>query len=282
MGCLSCAALARASGEVTLRRKESSTIPVEAESISPDRFQGLSETQIRKLPAFYGRRQVTLGDLFDIEGVHTDTIGVEGDVSHVKKIGYGMSRGSLTIRGDAGPHTGAYMSGGELTVDGSAGDWLGAQMTGGTINVMEHAGNFVGGAYPGETRGMNRGLIVVRGNVGQEPALRMRRGLIVVLGDTGDFPGAHMIAGSLFVFGRLGNRPGAGMKRGSIVAFGEAPELLPAFRYSGAYEPVWLQFYVQHLIKEGLMLSRRELAGVYRRYVGDFNELGKGEILIHD
>jgi len=203
MGCLSCAALARTSTEVTLRRRESSSIPIEAETISPDRFRGLSETQIARLPAYYGRRLVTLGDLFEIEGVHTDQIGVEGDVSHVKKIGYGMTRGSLTIRGDAGPHTGALMSGGELTIDGDAGDWLGAQMKGGVINVMGGAGNFVGGAYPGEARGMNRGLIVVRGNVGQEAGLRMRRGLIVVLGATGDFPGAHMIAGTLLALGRL-------------------------------------------------------------------------------
>ncbi len=281
MGCLSCAALARTSTEVTLRRRESSSIPIEAETISPDRFRGLSETQIARLPAYYGRRLVTLGDLFEIEGVHTDQIGVEGDVSHVKKIGYGMTRGSLTIRGDAGPHTGALMSGGELTIDGDAGDWLGAQMKGGVINVMGGAGNFVGGAYPGEARGMNRGLIVVRGNVGQEAGLRMRRGLIVVLGATGDFPGAHMIAGTLLALGRLGPRPGAGMKRGTIVALGEAPELLPAFRYSGTFEPVFLRFYIQHLIKEGLMLSQRQLAGPYLRYVGDFNELGKGEILVH-
>ncbi|GAB4250121.1 MAG: formylmethanofuran dehydrogenase subunit C [Thermoleophilia bacterium] len=282
MGCLSCAALARTRGEVTLRRRESSTIPVEADSISPDRFQGLSEEEIRRLPAFYGRRRVTLGDLFEIEGVNPDQIGVEGDLRHVKKIGYGMTRGTLTVRGDAGPHLGAYMSGGEITVDGSAGDWAGAHMSGGVLNIMEDAANFLGGAYPGETRGMKGGLIVVRGDVGREAGLKMRRGLIAVLGSTADFPGSHMVAGTLMVFGRLGERPGAGMKRGSIVAFGEVPDLLPSFRYSGAWDPAFLRFYVHYLVKEGLMLSERKLAGNYRRYVGDFNELGKGEILFHD
>ncbi len=75
----------------TLTRKESSTIPVEADSICPDRFLGLGQTQIAELPAFYGRRKVELGDLFEVDGAGADNITVRGDLKAVEKIGQGMS-----------------------------------------------------------------------------------------------------------------------------------------------------------------------------------------------
>lgn len=282
MGCLSCAALMMDRGGVTLYRKESSSIPVEADSICPDRFVGRGPADIATLPAFYGRRQVTLGDLFDVDGAGADNITVAGDLRHVKKIGYGMSMGRITVDGDVGPHLGAYMSGGEITVKGHAGDWAGAHMKGGRIVVEGNAGHFVGAAYSGETKGVTGGTIIVRGNVGREVGARMRRGLIVVLGDTGEFAGAHMIAGSILVFGRLGGRPGAGMKRGTIVALGDAPELLPTFRYACRFQPVFLRFYSRRLTEWGLWGESNLAGSDFRRYVGDMNEVGRGEILVRD
>jgi formylmethanofuran dehydrogenase subunit C len=110
----------------------------------------------------------------------------------------------------------------------------------------------------------------------------MRRGLIVVLGDTGEFAGAGMLAGTVFVRGRLGGRPGAGMKRGTIVAFGEAPELLPTFRYACSYRPVFLRCYLQSLETSGLIADPRLPGGEFRRYVGDMNSGGRGEVLVRD
>lgn len=282
MGCLACAALILDRGGVTLYRKESSTIPVEADSICPDRFVGLGPGDIAALPAFYGRRQVTLGDLFDVEGAGADNITVSGDLRHVKKIGHGMSMGRITVTGNVGPHLGAYMSGGEIAVEGDAGDWLGAHMKGGRIRVEGNAGHFVGAAYSGETRGVSGGTIIVGGDVGREVGARMRRGLIVVLGDTGEFAGAHMIAGSVLVFGRLGGRPGAGMKRGTIVAFGEAPELLPTFRYACRFQPTFLRSYLGYLSEKGLSIDPDLMDSSFRRYLGDINDVGRGEILVRD
>ncbi|MFH0915559.1 MAG: formylmethanofuran dehydrogenase subunit C [bacterium] len=269
-------------GMVTLRRKESSSIPVEADSISPDRFLGLGLSEISALPAFYGRRRVTLGDLFEVDGAGGDNITVSGDLRCVKKIGYGMSRGLVTVTGTVGPHLGAYMSGGQITVQGDVGDWAGAHMKGGRITVEGSAGHFVGAGYSGELRGVLGGTIYVRGNAGREVGARMRRGLIVVLGDVGEFAGGNMIAGSVIVGGRLGARPGAGMKRGSIVALGEAPELLPTFRYACRYQPAFLRFYARRLAEWGLPVDVDLMDGFFRRYVGDMNALGKGEILVHD
>jgi formylmethanofuran dehydrogenase subunit C len=267
---------------MTLHRRESSPIPVEADTISPDRFMGRSAAEVAALPAFYGRRQVTLGDLFEIDGANAEHITVSGDLKAVKKIGYAMTRGEIVVEGDVGPHTGAFMSGGELTVRGDAGDWTGAHISGGRIIVEGDASHFVGSAYSGAPRGATGGMIMVRGSVGREAGGGMRRGLLVVLGDAGEFAGAGMIAGSILVAGRLGRRAGAGMKRGTIVAFGEAEQLLPTFAYACTYRPVFLQYYLQRLADRGPVWAGLPAGGVFRRYLGDLNTIGKGEILLRD
>ena len=93
---------------------------------------------------------------------------------------------------------------------------------------------------------MNRGVIIVEGNAGNEVGATMRRGLIAITGDTGDFAGAFTIAGSVVVFGKLGIRAGAGLLRGTIVALYQ-PELLPTFRYACSYRPPFLHFLFQDL-----------------------------------
>jgi len=286
LGCIACAGyimgMADETNAVTLRLKEATTIPIEADSICPDQFIGRSQAEIEALPAFYGRRKVSLGDLFTVEGEDSDQIVVEGDLRHVKKIGQRMTRGYITVRGDVGLHLGAYMRGGEIVVEGNAGDWAGAHMQGGRLWIRGNAGHLLGAAYRGEKRGMNRGVIVVEGDAGQEVGAQMRRGLIVVLGDVGDFAGAKMIAGSIIVSGRLGARTGAGMKRGTIVALADHAELLPTFRYDCRFQPTFLRYYLLQLQAWGMSIGDEYFEGFYRRYNGDVTALGKGEILIYD
>ena len=278
--------------EITLRLREATTIPIEADSVCPDYFVGRSRAEIEALPVYYGRRKVTLGDLFTVEGEHSDSIVVEGDRSaersrrslrHVKRIGQGMSRGRITIHGDAGPHLGAEMCGGEILVSGDVDGWAGAQMSGGLIRVRGNAGPMLGGAYPGEKRGMCGGVIIVEGDAGPRAGERMRRGLIAVQGNAGEFAGARMIAGSIFVFGTLGARAGAGMKRGTIVALGGlADGLLPTFCYACSYRPTFLRFYLRRLREWHLPVANEQVEGLFRRYTGDITTLGKGEILVYD
>ena len=286
MGCVSCAGFAGDSSdtkdEIILQLKEPSTIPIEADSISPDRFAERSQREIKALPMFYGRRKVSLGDLFDVAGERSDRIVVQGDLGHIKRIGQSMSRGRIAVQGDVGPHLGAHMQGGEIDVRGNCGDWAGAHMTGGRIWIHGNAGHHLGAAYTGEKRGVNRGVIVVDGNAGSDVGAVMRRGLIAVMGDTGDFTGARMIAGTIFVFGHLGKRAGAGMKRGSIVALGTCEPLLPTYRFELAFQPVFINIFINRLRKWGLAVDSKMWAGLFRRYTGDINSLGKGEILIHD
>ena len=265
----------------TLTTRLQPQAPLEAEAITPDNFQGKSADEVARLPVMHGNEPALLGDFFNVDSDGTTEIILNGDLSRIKNIAARMSQGKVTINGDVGMHLGSGMRGGEINVFGNAGDWPGAEMTGGTIHIRGNAGHGVGGAYRGSRRGMNRGLIIVEGNAGNEAGAAMRRGLIVVTGNLGDFAGAFMTAGSIIVFGKPGIRAGAGSLRGTIVTF-QAPELLPTYRYDCSYRPSFLGLIFQDLQNRGLSIPNDYVSGCYRRYSGDFNRLGKGEILIYD
>ncbi len=264
-----------------LTLKSTIRLPLEAGVIVPDRFDGKSVRDIAGMPVTCGNEAANLGDFFRVDGAGSTDIVLEGDMGRVKNIAAGMTRGKVTLHGDAGMHIGSGMRGGEIVVHGNAGDWAGAEMQGGTLHIRGNAGHGLGGAYRGSRRGMNRGLIIVEGNAGNETGAVMRRGLIVVAGNTGDFAGAFMIAGTIMVFGKPGIRAGAGLLRGTIVAF-EQPELLPTFRFDCSYSPAFLNLIFQDLKRKGLSIPGAHEDGRYRRYSGDFNRLGKGEILVYD
>ncbi len=268
---------------ISLRPKQEFAVPLEAETITPDAFAGNPPSRIEGLPVVQGNVEAKLGDFFSVGGDAGDVIRLEGDFSRVKYIGKAMTRGRIEVYGDAGMHLGAEMRGGEIVVHGNAGDWAGAEMRGGMLRVMGNAGHLVGGAYRGSEKGMRGGTILVGGSVGNETGCAMRRGVIAVGGSAGDFTGVMMLAGTIFAFGTLGIRTGAGMKRGTIVVFdgdGGSPPLLPTFRFDCTYRPVWISVYLRQLREWGVGVTEASVRGLYRRYSGDFVELGKGEILI--
>ncbi|HMD90115.1 MAG TPA: formylmethanofuran dehydrogenase subunit C [Anaerolineaceae bacterium] len=265
----------------TLKIKTQSNYPLEAEVITPDNFIGKTESEISEMPILLGNQTLKLGDLFSVEGDGSSEITLEGDLSRVKHIGTGMTRGKIVVHGNAGMHLGAAMLGGEIVVEGNAGDWAGSEMQGGKIHIHGNAGHGLGGAYRGSRHGMNRGLIIVEGNTGNETGALMRRGLIVVYGNVADFAGAFMLAGTVIIFGQMGARAGAGMKYGSIIAFHQ-PELLPTFHYDCVYSPIFLKLILQALKAQAVVIDQNWITGKYRRYSGDENTLGKGEILVYD
>jgi formylmethanofuran dehydrogenase subunit C len=255
--------------------------PLEAEVITPDNFKSRSAAEIARFPVTHGNQRAVLGDFFAIDGNGSEEITLKGDLTRVRKIGAGMTLGRIAIEGDAGMHLGAEMRGGEILAFGNAGDWAGAEMSGGKIHIRGNAGHGIGGAYRGSRYGMKRGLIIVEGNAGNEVGAAMRRGLIVVQGNAGDFAGAFMTAGTIIVFGKLGIRAGAGLLRGTIVTFQQA-ELLPTYRYDCSYHPGFLDLIFHGLRNHGVSFPGDCPAGCFRRYSGDFNRLGKGEILVYD
>lgn len=204
--------------------------------------------------------RISLGDLFEVTGQPLGEIRFEGDLRLAERLGSGLAAGRVVVDGNVGNEAGLGMSGGTLVVSGKAGDRTGA-------------------AASGHKRGMTGGELIVRSSVGAEAGAYMRRGLLVIGGEAGDRAGLGMIAGTVLVRGRTGRDTGLWSKRGTVIALG--PITPPAtYTYACTYHPVHLRLILTRLRTHyGLSIHRRHLTGLYRRYSGDFAELGKGEIL---
>jgi formylmethanofuran dehydrogenase subunit C len=264
---------------ITLTLKEQPSVPLEAESISPDVMADLRHDAIRGLSVLLGKRRRRLEDFFEVDGAASDQIAIRGDLGKVKWIGRGMTRGRLTVTGNVGMHLGASMKGGVIEVTGNVSDWLGAEMTGGLIRIGGNAGGQVGAAYRGSSKGMNQGTILIEGSAGMEVGMRMKRGIIAVAGPVRDFAGLQMKGGTIFLFGGAEIRTGAWMARGTIVSLTPI-HLLPTFTYACTYAPTFLRVYARHLGTLGFPIPHEAGDGAYDRYTGDTSGLGKGEILV--
>lgn len=260
-----------------LTLKAPPAVPLEAEAVSPDVLAPRSLDEVRAQPVLLGRRTLRLDDLFTVDGTPGDEIEVRGDLTKVKALGRGMTRGRLRIVGDVGMHLGAGMTGGTIDVEGNAGDWLGAEMTGGTIHVRGNVGDQAGAAYRGSASGMSGGTILVEGTAGDELGLRMKRGVIAVRGPVRDFAGLQMKGGTIALFGGAERRTGAGMARGTILST-QPLDLLPTFAYGCDILPAFVRLYAKHLAPLGFPLPVD--GGCYQRYAGDLTGLGKGEIFV--
>jgi formylmethanofuran dehydrogenase subunit C len=254
-------------------------VPLEAEVISPDVMASLNRDTIRALPVFLGKRQKRLDDFFSIDGEASDQIALRGDLSKVKWIGHGMTRGRITIDGSAGMHLGAHMKGGSIEVSDNASDWVGAEMKAGTIRIGGSAGGQAGAAYRGSMTGMTGGTILIGGSVGLETGMRMKRGLIVV-GDTArDFVGLQMKGGTIVLMRGAEIRTGAWMNRGTILSLAPVA-LLPTFTFACDFRPTFVRLLARHLQTLGVTIPCEDRDGTYRLYSGDAAVPGKGEILV--
>jgi formylmethanofuran dehydrogenase subunit C len=207
-----------------------------------------------------GRGPVPLDELFELTGTPANEIRFEGDLSSARRLGAGLTEGTVTI-------------------DGSVGADVGLAMAGGSIDVRGDAGANAGGAAPEGRRGMTGGELIIRRSAAEGCGTRMRRGLIAVGGDTGPYAGLGMLAGTVVVFGSAGDHAGLWSKRGSIVALG--PVTVPStYRYACTYRPDYLRLLLGRLRRRyGLAAEQHHLSGAYRRFSGDLADLGKGEIL---
>ncbi len=268
------------SDTVTLTLRSALDTIVEAESITPDRFATLSNSEIAHLPVWRGRERLTLGDLFDVSGERATRVHLVGDLSRVDALGAAMSAGELTVDGNVGRYAGSRMSGGVLRVSGNAGDGAGLEMAGGLLDISGDAADRVGAARLGASKGMLGGEIIVRGRLGAGAGTRMRRGTIVCFG-AGDRTGEAMIAGNVIVLGDAGRDTGRYNKRGSIVVFGRAG-IPSTYAYACTYRPPHLALTLRYLqSKHGLDIADERVRGLYRRHSGDLSELARasGEIL---
>jgi len=275
--------------ELILKPKESTTIPIEAEVISPDKVIGKTVEEIKKQPVYKGNKTFELQEFFEVDGetsedVNDQTIIVSGDAQHIKYIGANMTGGHVIIKGNTGMHTAAQMEGGELVVEGDVDDWAGAEMKGGLLRINGNARGLLGSAYRGSPEGMTGGCIVVGGNVGYEVASFMRRGMIVIRGDAGPFLGAHMNGGEIFVFGKTAKRAGAQAKGngGFIACFGGVEEILPTYIIDTEFNPTFMRLYMQQIKALGVKEADSFIDTPIKRYRGDLAVGGNAELLVYE
>jgi formylmethanofuran dehydrogenase subunit C len=159
------------------------------------------------------------------------------------------------------------MSGGKITVQGDAAAWAGSEMKGGRIEILGNAGDYLASPYRGSTAGMNKGKIIVHGNVGSDVAVFMKDGVIKVHGNAGPFLGFRMRGGTVHVEKNIGNRVGACMTGGKIVVSGFLEEMLPTFTIDS--------------VKDKVKIDEDDKAnGPVYVFLGDLAELGNGKLFI--
>ena len=253
-------------GEIKLKLKVEPTFPLEAETISPDKFAGKTETQIKNLIIYHANEEKTIGNFFDVKGkgeeVNDIKIIIDGDLSKVKRIGEKMTGGEIIINGDVGMHVGNYMTGGKILVNGIADDWAGAMLNGGELEITGDAGNYVGAAYRGYWKGMQNGIIKVNGKIGDEaltwvngskPAKRFPT---LICGSAGSFLGIHGHGGTIIVEGDCDRCIGADQVRGTIVVKGKISRMLPSYKKIGN-------------VKEIELMNGEVIKGKFIEYSGD-------------
>jgi len=245
-------------------------VPVYAECISPNVFEGKGLEEISRLEVWEGNRRRRLNELFKLELVKDEegelTINLVGNFSKVRGIGAKMSKGRIIVDGDAGMHLGEGMSGGEIIVNGSAGSWAGGSMRGGRIEIKGSAGDYIGAPYRGSNEGMKAGLIIVHGDAGREVGCLMRGGLVKIYGSVRHFVGINMVDGTIFVRGDCAGKAGAGMRNGRIIICGRIPSVLPTFTIDS--------------IRPNVDVDGERIPGPFYRFIGDIADGGEGKLFV--
>jgi formylmethanofuran dehydrogenase subunit C len=143
---------------------------IDCKKLTPDALQGKS---LNDILATNLEKNLTVADVFDVQGDDATTLVFNNTTTQLQYIGYRMKTGNITINGNAGDFTGAEMQGGVLVCKGNAG---------------ERAGDT-----------MRRGILLIEGNAGDYCASNMRAGTLGVLGNTGAHIGYGMKRGTLLL-----------------------------------------------------------------------------------
>ena len=252
--------------EIKLKLIHIPEFPLEAEVISTDKFANKTAAEIKKLRVYHGNEEKEVGDYFDVSGEAGDIselkIIIEGDLSKVKRIGEKMTGGEIIIYGDVGMHAGSQMKGGKIIVNGNADDWAGAMLKGGELEITGNAGHYIGAAYRGFWKGMEDGIIRVKGKIGNE-ALTWVRGSkpgkkfpTLICGGAGSFLGIHSHGGTIIVEGDCDRCVGADQVRGTIVVKGKVSRILPSYVKLGE-------------VNEIELMNGDKISGKFIEYSGD-------------
>lgn len=248
-------------------------VPVVAECVNPDIFEGKTLAEIVQLKIWEGNKEKKLGELFKVKEIKNagnqeeKEITLHGKLSKVRYIGVSMTSGEIVVKGDVGMHLGEEMKGGKITVYGNVGGWAGAMMKDGIIEIHGNAGDYLGAPYRGKNEGMKGGKIIVHGNVGRETGAHMRKGLIKIYGDAGQFIGFRMHDGLIYVQSNCEANAGACMIDGTIAIGGSIESVLPSFTFEGLKKKI--------KIEEGEVVETP-----FYLFMGDLVENGRGKLYV--
>jgi formylmethanofuran dehydrogenase subunit C len=154
---------------LTFTLKTNLTQRVDCRALTPNLLAGLSISQINEIKL--GAQKVS--DLFTVSGTDAENIVFNKSTLALNYIGFKMTRGSITISGDAGDFLGASIQKGTIICQGNAGDRVGDQMRRGMILIDGNAGDYVASR-------MIAGTIGVYGKVGQYIGFNMKRGTLLL------------------------------------------------------------------------------------------------------
>ncbi|MCW3998188.1 MAG: formylmethanofuran dehydrogenase subunit C [Candidatus Bathyarchaeota archaeon] len=254
---------------IVLTPFKKSQYPIIAQCINPDVFQEKSKEEIGNLPVWIGNKKRRLVDLFKVEknSANSTSITINGDVTQVRRIGWGMTQGEIVVNGNVGMHLGKKMSGGKIVVNGNAEGWAGSEMKGGLIEIKGDAGDYLGSPYRGSTVGMRKGKIVVDGNVGSDAAVFMKSGTIRIRGNAGPFIGFRMTGGVIHIEKNAGTRLGACMIGGKIVVSGRLENIMPTFA-------------IERLKGKVKIEPGDKAVGPFYVFLGDLAENGRGKLFV--
>jgi len=263
---------------LVLRLRGPLPAPLDAAPLRPDRLAGLSAKEIARLPLRLGRREVPLGEPFEVRRADgSDTLVIEGGDARLDRLGMGLSAGTIRVLGDVGEELAREATGGRIEVEGSAGAFACTGMCEGTVVVRGDVGEHAGSRRTGLRWGMRGGVLWVGGRLGDCAGERMRRGVIVA-GSAGARTGTFLSAGTILVRGSAGWEPGFGLRRGSLILLGPPPDLLPTFVDCGVHRFLFLELLARTLEARGLPVP--DLRRPLRRYMGCTAVGGRGEILV--
>jgi formylmethanofuran dehydrogenase subunit C len=252
---------------IILTLKKECSNPLDLSTIIPEKIMHKTLEEISNILVFEGNRQIKLNNIFKIQRNETgkeDKIQFIGDLSRSRRIGFRMTKGVITIEGNAGLFLGNEMNGGTIIVDGNAGSWTGSMMKNGAIEIKGNADHFLGSSYRGSRDGMIGGSIIVHGNSGDETGCWLKGGIIHIKGSTSQFTGIHMQGGIIMVDQNCGERTGAEMTDGKIIIIGQIKNILPSFHTSDT--------------RSSIRIGENKIQGPFYVFEGDVNEQGRGRI----
>ena len=264
---------------LNIKLKKKLKFRLDLSQLIPDKIGKKTKTEIKTLQISYGNETRNISYFFSISGTLKKGIIFKGDLSKCDYIGNQMKNGEIIINGNTGNYLGNKMKNGKIIVNGSTSDYAGCSLQGGEIIIKKNTGDYLGSSQQGNKIGMSGGILLVYGNAGIRVGFKMRSGVIYIKGNVKDFLGNQMIAGTIITKGKIGSNIGLLMKRGTIV-IKDQKFLAPHFNYNGTNKYIFLkimEFYLEKISKE----FKNIFPSIYtKKYLGDINCKGMGEILV--